>query len=178
MKEVWKDIKGYEGLYQVSNLGRVKSLERYVIRKNNKGRQLIHKKILVSCVNTHGYMSLSLSKNNKGVNHRVHRLVATAFIPKVDNKNIINHKNGIKTDNNVNNIEWASYSDNLLHAYKTGLNGQNRKVKVIIIENREEHLFNSMKDASLFMGEGKWYVSYYNKYHNANMNKKYRWELV
>lgn len=70
---------------------------------------------------TTGYLSVFLCKNNKTFNKLVHRLVAEAFIPNPENKRTINHKNGIKTDNRVDNLEWNSYSENVLHAYKTGL---------------------------------------------------------
>ena len=175
--ETWKDIENYEGVYQVSDLGRVKSLERYIVRKNGY-TQLIYEKVLNPCINTHGYLALSLHKNNKSLNCRVHRLMAEAFIPRIKGKNIINHINGIKTDNRLKNLEWTDYSGNLIHAYDTGLNNSRNKTKVVNLENNKEYTFKSMKAASLFMGEGKWYVSYHHKYNKNYKNEKYKWELI
>lgn len=97
MKEFWKEIKGYEGLYQVSNYGRVKSLywnnER--IMKTAKGKD--------------GYLLVQLWKNKKGKMYSVHRLVAQAFIPNPDNLPIINHKDEKPSNNHVENLEWCDY---------------------------------------------------------------------
>lgn len=108
--EEWKDIEGYEGMYQVSNLGRVRSFKKY-----REGR------ILKSFPDPNGYLKVSLSKNNKLKNHRVHRLVAIHFIPNPQNKSQVNHIDGNKQNDNVNNLEWSTPSENGKHAYKIGL---------------------------------------------------------
>lgn len=116
MKEIWKDIKGYEGLYKISNLGKIKSLS----RPRNK-YQFIEEHILKTRLTHRGYELVSLSKDGKLKSFYVHRLVAQTFIENPEKKSCVNHINGIKIDNQVNNLEWCSYSENMNHAYGTGL---------------------------------------------------------
>lgn len=106
LQETWKDIKNFEGLYQVSNLGRVKSLARkagFIIRKEH---------IIKSSVKENGYLKVNLYKDNKCINKNVHRLVAEAFIPNPNNYPCINHIDYNKANNIVDNIEWCSYAHN------------------------------------------------------------------
>lgn len=114
--EIWKDIKGYEGKYQVSTLGYVKSLVMWTGDKYIK-----RDKILRGVLYKNGYMYVGLSKDGKVKRFKVNRLVAEAFIDNPYNLPVTNHKNGDKTNNTVGNLEWTSYSENLKHAYKTGL---------------------------------------------------------
>jgi len=112
MKEIWKSIKGYEGLYEVSNLGNVKS---YWFK---------NPKILKKRVGKRGYLIVDLVKESKGKRKvfSVHRLVAEAFIENVKNKQVVNNIDGDKTNSNVSNLEWCTYSENSKHAYDTSLN--------------------------------------------------------
>lgn len=120
MIEKWKDIPGYEGLYQVSNLGRVKSLERMVTYSD--GRRYKYKEIIRKHLSTkQGYLSVSLSKDDKDVRFLVHRLIGICFIENPDNKPFLNHKNGIKSDNSLTNLEWVSAKENVNHAYENKL---------------------------------------------------------
>lgn len=112
MEEVWKDVKGYEGFYQVSNIGQVKSLKRK--RKSQYGRMAtVEERILSKQLDKHGYFCVILRKNNIIKKYFVHRLVAEAFIPNPQSLYTVNHKNEIKTDNRVENLEWLSLIDNL-----------------------------------------------------------------
>ena len=116
MNEIWKDVVGYENIYQVSNLGRVKRLQTLV--KNKNGYRLVNERLLK--IPSYIYESVFLS--NGTINQQyVHRLVATAFIPNPHNKSYVNHINGIKTDNRVENLEWVTNSENVKHSYKAGL---------------------------------------------------------
>jgi hypothetical protein len=119
MEEVWKDIAGYEGLYQVSNLGRVKSLERMI--PYSKGMRKIPEKIMKQEKNTDGYLRLKLVNNSGKKNKKIHRLVAEAFIPNPEEKKCINHIDGDKSNNCVKNLEWVTYGENMKHAYENGL---------------------------------------------------------
>lgn len=98
--ETWKDVPGYVGYYQVSSLGRIRSLPR------NGTRKEVH--ILSPNVKKSGYANVLLSKNDKRETCRLHRLVAQAFIPNPDNKPQVNHKNGCRSDNRAVNLEWVS----------------------------------------------------------------------
>lgn len=123
MKEVWKDIEGYEGLYQVSNLGRVKSLPR--TKKTKSGVTYITKEKILMFRNCAGYNRCSLTKNNKSKNIYVHRLVARAFIPNPKNYKYINHKDCNPSNNKIENLEWCTLSHNSLYACKLGRMGKN-----------------------------------------------------
>lgn len=122
--EIWKDIKGYEGLYQVSNYGNIKNVERYINAnlKNNIKKVKRKSKILNPfCSNKIKYYTITLYKNKKPKNYRLHRLVAIAFIPNPNQYKEVNHKDGNKLNNNIDNLEWCSRIQNMEHAYKNGL---------------------------------------------------------
>lgn len=118
--EVWKDIKGYQGYYQVSNFGRVKSLDRIVTYSDKKVHSL-KGKILKPMITKHGYETVDLRKNQKRKTSKIHRLVAIAFLKNKKNKPQVNHIDGVKTNNNLSNLEWVNNSENIRHAYKKGL---------------------------------------------------------
>lgn len=115
--EIWKNIDGYEGLYQVSSLGNVKSLERH--RENSV--KLTPGRILKGILNDKGYYSVRLYKNKKPNFHSVSRLVAQTFIRNPKNKPEVNHISGNTKDNSVTNLEWVTHAENMEHAVNTGL---------------------------------------------------------
>lgn len=116
--EEWKDIKDYEGLYQISNLGRIKSLKRY--KKNHSKTQMIEEKILLPHSTRTGYICVCLCKDAKPKQKTIHRLVAEAFIPNPENKEEVNHIDGDKTNNRVENLEWCTRCENIQHSFKNG----------------------------------------------------------
>lgn len=115
MQEIWKDVKGYEGLYQVSNIGNVRSVDRYVNNRKIKGKSLLPSDT------GRGYLGVSLYKNGNKKTLNIHKLVANSFIPCTKNKSQVNHKDGDKHNNNVSNLEWCSCSENIKHAFRMGL---------------------------------------------------------
>ena len=119
--EEWRDIVGYEGCYQVSNLGRVKSLPRHLMYDDGRAYFYPEKVIKNQRVST-GYRCVTLYGVNGRRQHYVHRLVAIAFIPNLNAANDINHIDGCKTNNIASNLEWCSRSENIKHAYDMGLN--------------------------------------------------------
>ena len=124
--EIWKDIKGYEGFYQVSDCGRIKSLARDIYYQNG----IVHRtkeKILVPVLDKDGYQYVNLSKNGKRKVMTIHRLVAMAFIPNPENKSQINHKNEVKTNNVVENLEWCEAGYNINYGTRTSRAIQNRR---------------------------------------------------
>jgi len=115
-KEKWRDIKGYEGLYQVSNLGRVKSLERTVTRKN--GRKFsVKERILKPFSNQDGYLRVGLYEDDSGKRKtiKVHRLVCEAFHENPEDKPCVNHIDENKANNSASNLEWCTYEENVNH---------------------------------------------------------------
>lgn len=113
--EIWKPINKYEGIYEVSNLGRIRSLDRIINKANNK-RQTIKGSIKKQTLNNKGYLKVTLWNNNKSETKEVQRIVAESFINNPKNKKQVNHINGIKTDNNVNNLEWCTPRENQIHS--------------------------------------------------------------
>jgi hypothetical protein len=119
--EVWKSIEGYETLYEVSNFGNVKSLNRQVLGKLTSSTRNVKERILKPKTSKYGYLEVSLHKEGKLSTKRVNRLVAIAFIINVNNYPQVNHINGDKLNNNIDNLEWVSNSMNQIHAHKIGL---------------------------------------------------------
>lgn len=124
--ELWKDINGFEGLYQVSSLGNVKSIERSV--RYSDGRVYRYEeKLLKPCLDNQSYRFVNLYRTNGKRVIRIHRLVAIVFIPNPENKPEVNHKIGDKSNNTIANLEWATRNENQSHAVKNKLHAHGEK---------------------------------------------------
>ena len=149
--EEWRDIEGFEGCYAVSNYGRVKSLSRDLPHKLH-GTWHISERLLKQ--NTTGpgttkYLAVMLhTGGGKMESHKVHRMVAEAFIPKVEGKEFINHIDGVKTNNRADNLEWCTPKENSVHAWKTGLCEESAIRKMRKVQNVETgEIFRSISEA-------------------------------
>ena len=123
MIEVWKKVKGYEGIYEVSNYGNVKRVSG-ITGVNTK---YLNGYYLKPLDNGKGYLRVKLTTNNKSKRIMLHRIIAEAFIPNPDNKPVVNHINHNIVDNRINNLEWCTQSENVLHAVKHGRWTQGRR---------------------------------------------------
>lgn len=116
MIEIWRDIKGFEGYYQISNLGNIKGLDRKVkSSKSKSGFRLVKSKPIATHIDKYGYVSVRLRKEGKTKAFTIHRLVAIAFIPNPNNYPSINHIDENKLNNNVQNLEWCTVRYNNLY---------------------------------------------------------------
>lgn len=172
MKETYIDIIENEDKFQVSNLGNIKSLERTIERKNDN---YVRKEMILKCVkDSYGYLNVDLIQNGVKKRVKVHRLVAQAFIPNLEYKPCINHKNGIRDDNRVENLEWVTYQENEIHKRNVlGYTHSEETIKKLSIQNKKRVLINGKEFDSL--GEAS---LYHNKYKNyfynvINRQKKY-----
>ena len=152
--EIFKDIKGYEGSYQISNLGRIKSLSRLV--DNHSGfKKNLKEKMLKTHISKTGYFVVDLKKENIRKTFKVHRLIAIHFINKIEGKKYINHIDGNKLNNNISNLEWCTIKENNNHAKLNKLKndcGHNNS-RACFTENQSELIRNSeksIKDLSFF----------------------------
>lgn len=164
--EIWQDIPDWSG-YQVSNLGRVKSLSR--LKNYGKVRAMSKEIILKHCVSGSRYCYVNLSNGVSQKIFPVHRLVANAFLVNPENKRTVNHKDGIKTNNRVSNLEWMTHSENHLHAYRNnirkkpqppmGINSKYSKSVVQILSNGDKVKWDCVSDITRKLGYSQGNIS-------------------
>ena len=152
MKEIWKNIDGYEGLYQVSNLGRVKSLEKFIYDTINR-TQHNKERILKPGKSKTGYLQVILCKDRKIKTFSVHRLVAMTFLENPNNLETVHHIDEDKTNNKVSNLEWTTQKKNV--QYSCGI-----KIKCLDIKTNETIYFSSINEAANFLNTECSVISY------------------
>ena len=142
--EIWKDVVGYEGFYQVSNKGNVYS----ITRKDSIGRKL-GGRMLKPCYDRDGYLRVYLCKNGKRKTRFIHRLVAGAFLPNPNGYSEINHRDENKVNNYANNLEWCTREHNVNHGtmIERAAQARSKKVRAVNIKTGEVLTFNSAKEA-------------------------------
>ncbi len=109
IEEIWKDVPSFEGIYQASNLGRIRTLYRTI------NGVLGH--VIKTRINERGYERVRIRVNKRTKHHQAHRIIAMAWIPNPENKPQVNHINGIKADNRIENLEWVTRSENIIHSF-------------------------------------------------------------
>lgn len=174
MQEIWKDIPDYSGYYQASNLGRIKSL---TFQNNLLNKKISREKILKPKVSKDKCLRVNLWKDGKHRTYLVHRLIATTFLENLINTRMtVNHKDGNRMNNNINNLEWVSLKENIQHAFRSGLQNQ---IKVRIEDKITGTIIypSSLSEGSLLIKQNKGYLSSKLK-NNCFENKKYKWWLL
>ena len=167
MEEIWKDIEGFEGLYQVSNFGKIKSLARTYKNSGSYSGFISRKESLVKCFDVDGYHQCYLSKNGKTKSLKVHRLVALSFIENETHSNLINHIDGNRKNNLASNLEWVNNSENALHGHLRRANKSSKYPGVSYIK-RDKKWYASV----FFKGKNKSLGTYHKEEDAYNAYKK------
>lgn len=145
--EIWKPVKGFEDNYQVSNLGNIRSI------KSSQGNYRERPK--KAFVGTNGYYNVNLWKDNKGTTHSLHRLVCEAFLDNPENKPTVNHIDGNKLNNEISNLEWSTYSENIIHAFDNGLQCRER-CRQRMLGTKSKNSKSKYHNVSYEKGRAKW----------------------
>lgn len=175
MEEIWRDIERYEEYYQVSNLGNIRSKDR--LKWNGKAYYKQKGVIKKKTIRADGYFVVNLSVEGRGKTHLVHRLIALAFIPNKNNLPVINHRDGNKLNNSLENLEWTTYRENNIHALENNLNNTRKKIKGTHVGTNEVLFFESSREADRVLKIGYKNIS-------ACLNGKqntaggYEWEFL
>lgn len=130
-EEIWKDIPGYEGIYQASTFGRIRSIPHLIKANKDGGTRYTNLYVKNPTVGWHGYSYIGTSKNGECKTELLHRLIAKTFLPNPNNLPAVNHKDGNKQNNYIENLEWCTDSENQMHTSINGLFKKTKKVKCV-----------------------------------------------
>lgn len=166
-QEHWVPIPNYEGYYEISSLANIRSIKRSVPTKSGYLKPE-KERIITQRISNKGYLTVTLSKNGQSNTRQVHRLLAQAFIPNPENKATVNHVDGNKLNNSLDNLEWASYSENAIHAYKTGLYKSNERKRRLIVDTCTGETYTSIKKAAVHLNINYTTCRNYLSGHNTN----------
>lgn len=170
--EIWKDIPGYEGYYKASDKGNIKSL---VFQSNLYNKKIKREKVLKQKIGKDNTCRIELWKDGEHKTWSVHRLIGMTFLENKNYKELtINHKDGNRQNNNVDNLEWVSLADNIRHGFKNKLYSNQKETTIIDKNNNKKYVFNSMSSASAFIGFKEKYISGKIK-KGIFENDSYRW---
>lgn len=147
MEEIWKSVKGFEGYYEVSNMGNVRSIDRIVKRGRFFEKRKSHLLSVVKSSGTHGYCLVNLYKDGKIYPKKVHRLVADVFIENPENKPYVDHINGVRDDNRVENLRWVTYKENYLNPLTLSKMRENTYIRETYLKAIETKKKNKSKRA-------------------------------
>lgn len=156
---MWLPVRGYENIYEVSDSGEVRTSLGKVTFTEKHGIRKWKQRTLKKKPHKRGDWRVDLWREGKPKTFLVHRLVADAFISKVEGKPHVNHIDGNPSNNHVSNLEWCDHKDNNNHAFDNGLMTTNKEVTLIYVETGEEHYFRSLARASTFLGYNGGYLS-------------------
>lgn len=171
--EKYVPIVGYEGIYEVSNIGNVRTDKNKVTFSKLHGIRHWKQRVLKQKTDKGGYKRVTLWKNGKSKDFLVHRLVALAFLDKVQGYDLVNHIDCCTSNNHVDNLEWIDYRGNLMHAYDHQLNKEAQPVVLVNQETKESHYFYSKSEASKFLNKGEGFISHALK-RNNDITEGYR----
>jgi len=156
---IWKDVVGYEGIYEVSSCGQVRSHEDKTTHSNLHGVRNWKQRVLKQKISKDNTRRVTLYKDKEPRTWLVHRLVAKAFIPMIEGKNYINHLDGNRLNNHVDNLEWCDHKENNNHAFDNGLMTTNKSLILVNKKTQEPLHFRSLARASTYLGFNSGYLS-------------------
>ena len=181
MIEKWRKVNGYAGIYEVSNFGRVKSLDRVVFNKGNGANANKRGKVLKPNKDRGGYLYVGLydSNNKKTSSVKIHRLVAFAFCIGYEDGLEVNHKDGVRNNNNSNNLEWCTRSENIRDTFKRGRNTNGEKNNASKLKNKDIGVIVSLYDSGVSQSIiGKAFGVSQSSVSNVIKNKTYKSGLI